>query len=95
MTTLIQHIKMLEAGGPGSGRKPEWQKGTSDFTKLNELHQQLRTKEFKFSHSSDKHPDDPKGVIRHTYSKNERGKGSTKYAQLFERANGEHSIKEL
>lgn len=73
----------ISAGGPGSGRKPQWQKDSPNHAKLDDLHKSLSNAGFKYKNSSS----NTKGMIEHSYA----NKGDKSSAIIKERKNGEHS----
>lgn len=75
--------KQFSAGGPGSGRKPEF-KSDKNKDKLDSMHKTITNAGFKFKNSTSDSRES--GLIRHTY---ENSKGDR--ARIFERANGNHA----
>jgi hypothetical protein len=81
-------IQSLQAGGPGSGRKPQW--NSSEKEQLNSLHKGMADRGFKYHHSSGSKEEH--GMITHTYYKgNPASSGGRQSAMIRERANGEHT----
>jgi hypothetical protein len=100
MPTLSQTIKQLdegfiekakvyqdiEAGGPGSGRKPEFGKNTPNKSKLNEMHNNLVSKGWKYDFTKKPFVDDKENTP-HVYTR-----GETQIKYLNENSRGNHSI---
>lgn len=74
------HFKgKIKAGGPGSGRKPEWLSGKDQHTKLNDLHKKVTDQGFKYkstSVSNDKTSFGSGSTAKHTYENNKGVKKS-------------------
>jgi hypothetical protein len=76
------------AGGPGSGRKPDFKSTDSrSKTVLNNMHSDLKDKGFKYKNSS---AGPNKGQLVHTYESPSGGKSGGGQAHITENANGNH-----
>jgi len=86
--------KTLSAGGPGSGRKkggsltkPEWQADTQRKSVLDNAHDDLRKKGFKYKRSMDFGGN--KNNILHTYQSDKKSNGGG-FAHITENKSGNH-----
>jgi hypothetical protein len=77
------HVK---AGGPGSGRKPEF-KSAENQDKLEKYHQAMTKSGYKYKHSAGDNK-----TITHVYEKkNDLAIGGRERKSIFERSNGDHA----
>lgn len=91
MAKLKDVIAILTAGGPGSGRKPEWQKDSPNKEKLDSMHSQLTSQYGAMKYNFSSKQED--GSIAHVYVPKKKEKYGFAHGQkIIESPIGRHKM---